>query len=66
MLGREASELNLIVAHLGAGASVTAVKEGKSIDTSMGLTPLEGSVTECLSFTDLHIQILLAQHLGIP
>ncbi|CAL8461837.1 g1368 [Coccomyxa elongata] len=49
MLGRETSELNLIVAHLGAGASVTAVKEGKSIDTSMGLTPLEGLVmgTRC-------------------
>lgn len=45
LLKRAASKLNLIVAHLGAGASVTAVKEGKSFDTSMGLTPLEGSVT---------------------
>ena len=44
MLGKDASEVNLIVAHLGAGASVTAVKDGKSVDTSMGLTPLEGSV----------------------
>lgn len=35
---------NVIVCHLGNGASVTAVKEGKSIDTSMGLTPLEGLV----------------------
>lgn len=37
-----AEELCLIVAHLGSGASVTAVLEGRSVDTSMGLTPLEG------------------------
>lgn len=55
MLGKEASELNLIVAHLGAGASVTAVKKGKSVDTSMGLTPLEGSVTHPFSVPNLHI-----------
>lgn len=36
--------LRLIVCHLGNGASVTAVKNGKSIDTSMGLTPLEGLI----------------------
>ena len=35
---------NVIVCHLGNGASVTAVKEGKSVDTSMGLTPLEGLI----------------------
>jgi acetate kinase len=35
-------ELSLVVAHLGSGASVTAVLEGHSVDTSMGLTPLEG------------------------
>lgn len=39
---RPEEELNLIVAHLGAGASVTAVRAGRSVDTSMGLTPLEG------------------------
>ena len=37
-----AEELSLIVAHLGSGASVTAVLEARSVDTSMGLTPLEG------------------------
>jgi hypothetical protein len=42
MLGKPAESLNLIVGHLGAGASVTAVKGGVSVDTSMGLTPLEG------------------------
>ncbi len=35
---------NLIVCHLGSGSSITAVKEGKSIDTSMGYSPLEGLV----------------------
>ena len=43
-LGRPLEKLNLIVLHLGNGASVTAVANGKSIDTSMGLTPLEGLV----------------------
>jgi acetate kinase len=36
--------LNAIVAHVGNGASVTAVREGRSVDTSMGMTPLEGLV----------------------
>jgi acetate kinase len=44
MLGRSPKEVNVIVAHLGNGASVTAVERGRSIDTSMGLTPLEGLV----------------------
>jgi acetate kinase len=42
LLGREA--IDCIVLHLGNGASATAVKAGRSIDTSMGLTPLEGLV----------------------
>lgn len=42
MLGRPAEELRLISCHLGNGASITAIKGGKSIDTSMGFTPLEG------------------------
>jgi len=42
LLKTPASELRLIVCHLGNGASVTAVSGGKSVDTSMGLTPLEG------------------------
>ncbi len=40
LLGKEAP--NLVTCHLGAGASVCAVKAGKSVDTSMGMTPLEG------------------------
>jgi len=41
-MGRGKYEINAITCHLGNGCSVTAVKEGRSIDTSMGLTPLEG------------------------
>jgi acetate kinase len=43
-LGRPLQELDLIVAHLGNGASMTAVARGRSVDTSMGLSPLEGLV----------------------
>jgi len=43
-LERERSNGRVIIAHLGSGASVVAVKEGKSVDTSMGFTPLEGLV----------------------
>ncbi|MYX77360.1 acetate kinase [Streptomyces sp. SID3915] len=44
LLGRPVEELNLIVLHLGNGASASAVAGGKCVDTSMGLTPLEGLV----------------------
>jgi acetate kinase len=43
-LGRPLEELDLIVAHLGNGASITAIAGGRSVDTSMGLSPLEGLV----------------------
>ena len=42
LLGRDPAALGLIVAHLGSGCSVTAVDGGRSVSTSMGLTPLEG------------------------
>ncbi|MCI9296953.1 MAG: acetate kinase [Lachnospiraceae bacterium] len=42
MLGKAYEEAKIIVCHLGNGASVSAVKNGKCVDTSMGLTPLEG------------------------
>ncbi|MEA2078022.1 MAG: acetate kinase [Candidatus Marinimicrobia bacterium] len=42
LVGKPIEELNLISCHIGNGASVTAIKGGKSIDTSMGYTPLEG------------------------
>jgi acetate kinase len=43
-LGRSLDELNQIVLHLGNGASVSAIAAGRPVDTSMGLTPLEGLV----------------------
>lgn len=43
-LGKPIEESNFITLHLGNGASATAIKNGKSIDTSMGLTPLEGLI----------------------
>lgn len=42
MMGRDIKELKIVSCHLGNGASITAVAGGKSVDTSMGFTPLEG------------------------
>ena len=42
LLGKDIKDTKIIVCHLGGGASITAVKGGESIDTTMGLTPLEG------------------------
>jgi acetate kinase len=49
LTGKDIKDLKIITCHLGNGASVTAIKGGKSVDTSMGLTPLEGLVmgTRC-------------------
>lgn len=49
MMGKPITELRLISCHLGNGASVTAIKNGKSVATSMGFTPLEGLImgTRC-------------------
>lgn len=48
-LGKKYEDLKIIVCHLGNGASVSAVKNGRCVDTSMGLTPLEGLImgTRC-------------------
>jgi len=64
-LDKPVEQLNIISAHLGNGASVTAIKNGKSVDTSMGLTPLEGLVmgTRC-GDVDPAISGFLAEHLG--
>lgn len=42
MLGKDASECNLITLHIGSGASASAIKNGVSVDTSLGMTPLAG------------------------
>ena len=44
IMGKKREDLKIIVCHLGNGASVSAVKNGKCVDTSMGLTPLEGLI----------------------
>ncbi|MDE6213661.1 MAG: acetate kinase [Lachnospiraceae bacterium] len=44
LLGKNYEDLKIIVCHLGNGASISAVKNGKCVDTSMGLTPLEGLI----------------------
>ena len=44
LLGKPEDELNMISCHLGSGSSLCAIKHGKSVDTSMGFTPLEGLV----------------------
>lgn len=49
LLGKKPEELNLITCHLGNGASIAAIKGGKSVETSMGFTPLAGLImgTRC-------------------
>jgi acetate kinase len=49
MLGKSINDVKIVTCHLGNGASITAVDKGKSIDTSMGFTPLEGLImgTRC-------------------
>lgn len=44
LLGKKASETNLVIAHIGNGASLSSIKNGRCVDTTMGLTPLEGLV----------------------
>lgn len=44
LLGRNYEDMKIIVCHLGNGASISAVENGKCVDTSMGLTPLEGLI----------------------
>jgi acetate kinase len=66
MLGRPLSQCNLITLHLGNGASATAIRDGASVDTSMGMTPLEGLVmgTRCGDI-DPAVHFYLCRHLGL-
>ena len=66
VLGRDYYDFKVITCHLGNGASIAAVRHGKSIDTSMGFTPLEGLVmgTRCGDI-DPAIVIYLQQNLGM-
>ncbi|MFW5628372.1 MAG: acetate/propionate family kinase [Candidatus Cloacimonadaceae bacterium] len=65
-LGKDVEDLKIITCHLGNGASISAIDGGKSIDTSMGLTPLEGLMmgTRCGDI-DPAIPIHMEQRLGL-
>ncbi|MBN1841011.1 MAG: acetate kinase [Deltaproteobacteria bacterium] len=65
-LGRPLAELNLITIHIGNGASMAAIKNGKSVDTTMGMTPLAGLVMGTRSGdVDPALPFFLANHLGM-
>ena len=61
MLGKKAEDINIVTCHLGNGSSITAVKGGKSFDTSMGVTPLDGIMmgTRCGSIDPAIIPYLM-------
>ena len=66
MMGKDIKDLKLITCHLGNGSSITAIKNGESIETSMGFTPLEGIAmgTRCGSI-DPAIIIYIMQELNL-
>ena len=65
-LGRPLEELNLITIHLGNGASMAAIKNGKCVDTTMGMTPLAGLVMGTRSGdVDPALPFFLSDHLGM-
>ncbi|ABV32863.1 MULTISPECIES: acetate kinase [Pseudothermotoga] len=67
ILGRDYYDFKVITCHLGNGASIAAIRHGKSIDTSMGFTPLEGLVMGTRSGDiDPAIVIYMQQNLSIP
>ena len=66
-IGKDYSNLKIVTCHLGNGSSITAVKNGKSIDTTMGLTPLEGVLmgTRCGAI-DPSIPFFIARKENLP
>jgi acetate kinase len=67
LLGRPVTGLRVVTCHLGAGASLAAVRDGRSIDTTMGFTPLDGLVMATRSGAlDPGLVLWLEQHAGIP
>ncbi len=66
LLNKPLSETNLVTVHLGNGCSITAIENGKSVDTSLGMTPLEGLVmgTRCGDL-DPAIHLFLKQNKGM-
>jgi acetate kinase len=67
LLGRDDSDLRLVNCHLGAGASLAAVRGGRSVDTTMGFTPLDGLVMATRSGSvDPGLVLWLEQHVHMP
>jgi acetate kinase len=67
LLQRPAAGLRLVTCHLGAGASLAAIRDGVSVDTTMGFTPLEGLVMATRSGSvDPGLVLWLAEHVGMP
>jgi acetate kinase len=67
LLGRPVGELRIVTCHLGAGASLAAVSGGRSVDTTMGFTPLEGLVMATRAGSlDPGLVLWLAEHVGTP
>jgi len=66
LLGKNPFETNVVIAHIGNGSSINAVKNGTSIDTSMGFTPLEGLVMGTRAGDhDAAIDLYMMEKLGI-
>ena len=67
LLDRPVEGLRLVTCHLGAGASLAAVSSGRSVDTTMGFTPLEGLVMATRSGSvDPGLVLWLLEHVGMP
>jgi acetate kinase len=67
LVGEPASELRIVSCHLGAGASLAAVAGGRSVDTTMGFTPLDGLVMASRAGSvDPGLLLWLAEHRGVP
>ena len=67
LTGRELLEMRIVTCHLGAGASLAAVRGGTSVDTTMGFTPLEGLVMATRSGSvDPGLLLWLEEHVGMP
>ena len=67
LIGTSRDELLIVTAHLGAGASLAAVAGGRSVDTTMGFTPLEGLVMATRSGSvDPGLVVWLQEHAGMP
>ena len=67
LVGRPAEVLRIVTCHLGAGASLAAVDGGRSVDTTMGFTPLEGLVMATRSGSlDPGLVLWLEEHVGTP